>query len=83
MMANVDEAKGMIGNGEDRYTLQDRMSIAWTTFACTGNPNHKGLLNWFAFDTTMRATMILNKECKVVNDPNGEERNLVASLRRT
>jgi len=83
VMANVDEAKGMTGNGEDRYTLQDRMSTAWTTFARTGNPNHKGLPNWPAFDTTTRATMVLNKECKVVNDPNGQERKLVASLRRT
>ena len=82
-MANVDEAKGMTGTGEDRYGLQDRMSTAWTTFARTGNPNHKGLPNWPAFDTTRRATMILNKECKVVNDPYGEERKLVASLRRT
>jgi para-nitrobenzyl esterase len=82
-MANVDEAKGMTGTGEDRYSLQDRISTAWTTFARSGNPNHKGLPNWPAFDTTKRATMILNKECKVVNDPYGEERKLVASLRRT
>jgi para-nitrobenzyl esterase len=81
-MGNVDEAKGMTGNGEDRYALQDRMSTAWATFARTGNPNHKGLPNWPAFEMTKRATMILNKECKVVNDPNGEERQLLASLRR-
>jgi para-nitrobenzyl esterase len=82
-MANVDEAKGMTGNGEDRYALQDRMSTAWTTFARTGNPNHKGLPNWPAFDTTKRATMILDKQCKVLPDPHSEERQLVASLRRT
>jgi para-nitrobenzyl esterase len=81
-MANVDESKGMTGNGEDRYALQDRMSTAWTTFARTGNPNHKGLPNWPAFDNTKRATMILNKECKVVADPHGDERKLLASLRR-
>jgi para-nitrobenzyl esterase len=80
-MANVDEAKGMTGNDSDRYALQDKMSTAWTTFARTGNPNHKGLPNWPAFDTTKRATMILGNDCKVVNDPNGEERRLVASLR--
>src|SRR5215510_2535580 len=83
VMANVDEAKGITGDAEDRYPLQDRMSSAWTAFARTGNPNHKGLPNWPTFEMTKRATMILNKECKVVNNPYGEERKLVASLRKT
>jgi para-nitrobenzyl esterase len=82
-MANVDESKGMTGEGKDRYALQDKMSAAWTAFARTGNPNHKGLPNWPAFDMAKRATMVLNNECKVVNDPNGEERQVTASLRRT
>jgi para-nitrobenzyl esterase len=71
----------MTGEGNDRLALQDRMSLAWTNFARTGNPNHKGLPTWPTFDLTKRATMILNNECKVANDPNGEERKLVASLR--
>ncbi len=81
-MGNVDEGKSMTGTGQDRYALQDRMSAAWTTFARTGNPNHKGLPNWPAFSTTQRATMILNDQCKVVNDPNGPERLALAALRR-
>jgi para-nitrobenzyl esterase len=80
---NVDEAKGMTGEGRDRYALQDKMSMAWSNFARTGNPNHKGLPAWPAFDTTKRATMILNNEPRVVNDPNGEERKLVNSLRQS
>ena len=80
---NVDEAKGMTGEGKDRYPLQDKMSMAWSNFARTGNPNHKGLPAWPAFDTTKRATMILNNEPKVVNDPNGEERKLLNSLRQS
>src|SRR5262249_26377664 len=59
-MANVDESKGMTGDGKDRYALQDRMSAAWTSFARTGNPNHKGLPTWPAFEMTKRATMIFN-----------------------
>jgi para-nitrobenzyl esterase len=81
-LANVDEAKGMTGSGEDRYALQDKMSTAWTTFARSGNPNHKGLPAWPTFDAGKRATMILGNNCRVVNDPNGEERQLVASIRR-
>jgi len=81
-MENVDEAKGMTGDGKDRYALQDKMSAAWTSFARSGNPNHKGLPSWPTFDATKRATLILNNECRVVNDPFGEERQLTAMLRR-
>jgi para-nitrobenzyl esterase len=82
-LGNVDEARGMTGDGKDRYALEDKMGAAWTSFDRTGNPKHKGLPAWPAFESTKRATMVLNNECKVVNDPNGEERKLVASLRRT
>jgi para-nitrobenzyl esterase len=78
---NVNEASSMTGEGSDRLALQDRMSLAWTNFSRTGNPNHKGLPAWPAFDTAKRATMILSNDCKAVNDPNGEERRLAASLR--
>ena len=78
---NVDEAKTMTGTGQDRYALQEKMSGAWAAFAHSGNPNHKGLANWPAFDTTTRATMIFDNECKVINDPAGEERVALNALR--
>jgi len=78
---NVDNGTSMTGTGQDRYALQDKMSAAWASFARTGNPNHKGLPTWPKFNPTQRATMIFNNECKVVNDPNGEERKALAALR--
>jgi para-nitrobenzyl esterase len=78
---NVDNATSMTGMGQDRYALSDKMSAAWTAFARSGNPNHKGLPNWPKFNPAQRATMIFNNECKVVNDPNGEERKALAALR--
>jgi para-nitrobenzyl esterase len=80
-LENVDEAKSMTGEGADRYPLQAKMSAAWAAFARTGNPNHKGLPKWPVFKTDERATMILDNQCKVVNDPHGEERLALASLR--
>ena len=77
---NVDAAKSMTGSGEDRYALASKMSAAWVAFAKTGNPNTKELANWPAFDTTKRATMIFNDECKVVNDPHGDEQRLLRSI---
>ena len=81
-LANCDNAPTMTGTGKDRLPLEEKMSAAWAAFARTGSPNHKGLPTWPKFDTTTRATMILANECKVVNDPNGAERKLLASLRR-
>lgn len=80
--ANVDGAHSMTGTGQDRYALQEKMSTAWTEFARTGDPNHAGLPKWPAFNTTARATMFFDNECKVVNDPNGAERVALAELRR-
>jgi para-nitrobenzyl esterase len=56
------------------------MSKAWVAFARTGDPNHSGLPGWSAFDTNRRATMIFDAECKLVNDPHGEEQRLLRSL---
>jgi para-nitrobenzyl esterase len=80
--ANLDGAQSMTGDGKDRYALEAKMSGAWAAFAHSGNPNTKGLPNWPKFDTKTRATMILDNECKVVNDPNGPERRALASLRK-
>lgn len=71
---NVDIAGSMTGAGNDRYPLAHRMSAAWAAFARTGNPNHKDLPNWPAFNAAGYPTMLLGNECKVVNDPNREER---------
>ena len=77
---NVDIGKPMTGTGQDRYALSDKMSRAWVAFARTGNPNHKGLSNWPAFNTDQRATMVFNNECKIVNDPGKEERLALAAI---
>jgi para-nitrobenzyl esterase len=79
---NVDLATAMTGSGQERYALEDKISTAWVAFARTGNPNHKGLPNWPAFNTKQRATMMLNNECAVTDDPNGEERQALRSIHR-
>jgi para-nitrobenzyl esterase len=80
---NVDLATAMTGARQDRYALQDRMSAAWTNFARSGTPNVKGLLpEWPTFDAKTRATMVLDNECTVANDPNGAERRELMALRK-
>ena len=80
---NVDVAKQELGTGADRYILADKMSNAWVAFARTGNPVHKGLPSWPAFNSEEHATMIFNTpDSKVVNDPNRDERLTLASVRK-
>ncbi|NOT44299.1 MAG: carboxylesterase/lipase family protein [Acidobacteria bacterium] len=80
---HVDEATYMVGTGQDRYALADRMSAAWAAFARTGSPNHPGLPAWKPFTASERATMVFDRECRVVNDPYGEERRALAAIRET
>jgi len=78
---NVDLATAMTGAHQSRYLLADRMSAAFAAFARTGNPNHPGIPAWPAFDPATRATMLIDNEWKVVNDPNGAERLALKALR--
>jgi para-nitrobenzyl esterase len=71
---NVDLAASMIGAGQERYALAHKMSAAWAAFARTGNPNHADLPSWPAFNPATYPTMIFGNDCKMVNDPNREER---------
>jgi len=56
------------------------MSKAWATFAYTGNPSHDGIPIWPAYTLDRRATMILDAQCKVIDDPCREERLLWSEL---
>jgi para-nitrobenzyl esterase len=76
----VDLASSMTGTGADRQPLADKVSGAWASFARNGDPNHKLLPKWEPFDTDKRAIMVLNDECKLVNDPHGEEQHVLHSV---
>jgi len=78
---NIDVAASMAGAMQDRYLLAHRVSAAWAAFARTGSPNHADLPNWPAFSRASYPTMILGNECKVVNDPNRQERLALEAIR--
>jgi para-nitrobenzyl esterase len=77
---NTDKTPGMNGTGADLHPLADKVSEAWTAFARTGNPNTSSLPHWPAYDTTSRATMVFNDECKEENDPGRDERIPMSAL---
>ena len=71
----------LIGDGPDRKKAALNMSEMWTTFARTGHPGAKGQPSWPAYDTQNRATMIIDAQCRVEDDPFGLERVMWDSLK--
>ena len=56
--------------------LADRVSRSWASFARSGDPNGDALPEWPAYDAARRVTMLLDEECRIVDDPDGEVRPL-------
>lgn len=56
------------------HALAADMSSRWIAFARTGDPNAGSGLNWPAYSTAERATMIFNSPCRVEKDPSRQER---------
>jgi para-nitrobenzyl esterase len=52
------------------------MSEFWSTFARTGRPSAQGQPAWPAYTTDRRATMLIQAECRVVDDAFGLERQV-------
>jgi para-nitrobenzyl esterase len=65
---------------DPRAKAARNFSRAWATFARTGDPSHDEIPDWPAYTLDRRATMFINSECKVVNDPYPEERLVWKSL---
>ena len=80
VLYNMDLGASMTGAAQERYELAHVMSAAWAAFARTGDPNHADLPSWPAF-SAVYPTMILGNECRVVNDPNKEERLALKAMR--
>lgn len=57
-------ARGVVG----------QVNPAFVHFARGGDPNHASLPKWPTYSLKDRATMVLDYECRVVNDPWREER---------
>lgn len=64
------------GGSADAQALSDTMSSVWAAFARIGRPDHPSIPAWSAYDADTRATLVLDKECRIENDPRGDERRL-------
>ncbi len=75
---NADLCVNLSGGSPEALTFSTNVSQAWVNFARRGDPNHSGLPQWPAFTAEKRATMILDNESVVKNDPEGEGLRLIA-----
>ncbi|MFN8095335.1 MAG: carboxylesterase family protein [Vicinamibacteria bacterium] len=64
------------GNGPKAQALARKMATAWASFARTGNPSQPGL-PWAPFEPTRCPTMVLDDECRMVDDPEAEARKIL------
>ena len=66
----------MLGGENPPQSLATTMHGAWVDFVKTGTPRLAGLPEWPPYDLTRRATAHLDVEPYIVNDPDGETRQL-------
>jgi para-nitrobenzyl esterase len=64
----------------DSVQTAHNMSEMWSTFARTGHPGAKGQPKWPEYTLQERATMEINAQCTVVDDPYSLERKLWETL---
>jgi para-nitrobenzyl esterase len=76
---NLARSPSFVGENPPQ-AVADRMSEAWIAFARNGDPNNAAIPTWPRYDSERRSTMTFNVETRVVDDPNGEERALLAHL---
>jgi len=65
------------GGGPEALALSRKMAEAWASFARDGNPGHRGVPEWPAYTAHRRATMILDNQCAIRYDPEGEGLRLI------
>jgi para-nitrobenzyl esterase len=75
---NTDRHENLTGGGPGPRELAATISDAWIHFARFGNPNHAGLPQWPAFSKESCPTMIFDTQCQLRNNPDKEERQVLA-----
>ncbi len=57
-----------------RHETAANMSTMWATFARTSHPGAPGQPAWPSYTLAERGTMLIDSRCRVVNDPDRDER---------
>jgi para-nitrobenzyl esterase len=78
---NTARAETMTTNSPEAQELAAKVSGAWVNFARTGDPNHKGLPQWPKFTADKCPTMIFDKTCTTIDNPDTVERKAIAAAK--
>jgi para-nitrobenzyl esterase len=71
------ERDGILGSGSpDAKLMCETLSATLLAFARTGDPNNAKIPQWPRFDTSQRATLVFDRNTRVVHDPHGALRQL-------
>jgi para-nitrobenzyl esterase len=65
---------GWTDRGEVAHDLSRRIAATWTTFARNGKPDNPAIPHWAPYTASERATLVLDRECRVQNDYGREAR---------
>jgi para-nitrobenzyl esterase len=71
---------GSTDRGAVAHDLARRVSATWATFARTGKPDNAAIPHWPIYNQTERATLILDRECRIADDYGRETRLLWKEL---
>jgi para-nitrobenzyl esterase len=74
---NTEISARITGGGARAAALAATLSSAWIAFATTGKPDTAGLPEWRPYDATQRATLVINDESAMVDDPTRERRQVM------
>ena len=68
------DAVGSTDRGEVAHDLSRRIAATWTAFARNGKPDNPAIPHWAPYTASARATLVLDRECRVENDYGREAR---------
>jgi para-nitrobenzyl esterase len=74
---NTKRCEQGTGNTPEAQALAKKMASSWAAFAATGNPSLPKL-KWEPSDPKSNRTMVWDNECRMVDDPDGEARKILA-----
>jgi para-nitrobenzyl esterase len=70
-----NERDAIVGGGSrDALRMCDALATTWVQFAKTGDPNNALIPHWPRFDRARRATLVFDRDTRVVGDPYGAVR---------
>lgn len=77
---NVETARQRVGRGSDQQRLADAMSDRWLAFARDGDPNARDLVRWQPYSLARRATLVIDRNDALIDDPYQSERLVLATV---